>query len=95
MGELLVLLLYLALIILLVFLGLMATGASIIAGVVSSIFVSFVSAIKSCALGIKNEVTNLFIKIVLFIILGLFVFIIVAPVLAFIVLIILSICGVI
>lgn len=50
-----------------------ATGFSIGLGVFIAVFAGIFSAIKSCVIGVNENVSNMFMKILLFIIIGAFV----------------------
>lgn len=56
------------------------SAISITIGIVISVFAGIVSAIRNCAQGIKRSISNMFIKIVLYITVGLFVLTLVAAI---------------
>lgn len=67
-----------------------ASGISIGVGLFISVFAGFFSAIKSCVIGINRSVSNMFVKVTLFIVIGLVVLAIAAPIVLHIVGIIMS-----
>lgn len=69
---------------------LQATIFSIVIGVFIAIFAGIFSAVKSCVLGIHRGISNTFIKVVLYISVGLFVLVILAPLTFLIVMTVLS-----
>ena len=73
--ELIVIAFFVALIGLVLF----SSGLSIVVGLFISIFVGIFTAIKSCVLGIHRSISNMFIKVVLYIVVSLCVLAIVAP----------------
>lgn len=87
--------LYILIFLALIFFALVCTVASIIAGVVSGIVVTYVSVVRCCYGSIRYNISNGLMKVLLFIILSLAVLISVAPVIIVIVALILSIFGVI
>ena len=66
----------LALFVLLIGLMFSSVVISIGVGLIISIFAGVFSAIKSCIIGVKRNVSNLFVKIVLYFIIGLFILVI-------------------
>ena len=59
--------------VMLIGLVLSSTGISIGVGLFIAVFAGIFSAIKSCVIGVKKNVSNMFMKILLFIIIGAFV----------------------
>ena len=68
MGYILVIALYLFLIGLTLF----SSGISLVVGLIGSVFVGIVSAVKGCIVGIHKSVTNIFMKVILYITIGIF-----------------------
>ena len=62
-----------------------ASGISIGVGLFISVFAGIFSAIKNCIIGINESVSNMFVKVTLFIVIGLVVLAIAAPIVLLIV----------
>lgn len=65
--------LVIALFIMLIMLVLASAIFSIAIGIFISIFTGVYSAVKSCVIGIKDNVDNMFVKVLMFIVIGLFI----------------------